>query len=106
MAFKKIVEDFICEKCSIPVKGNGFTNHCPACLWSKHVDNDPGDRLAVSCGGLMRPVGVEKGKQAFMVVHKCEHCGITKRNSVALTDNFDVVASVARKFAEDTMKNG
>jgi predicted RNA-binding Zn-ribbon protein involved in translation (DUF1610 family) len=104
MAFVKRVEDFKCENCGTDVIGNGFTNHCGVCLWSKHVDNDPGDRL-VSCGGLMRPVGVEKGKSSFMVIHKCENCGITKRNSVALTDNFDVLASIARKFAEDAMKN-
>ena len=28
------------------MKGNGYTNHCPKCLWSKHVDINPGDRGA------------------------------------------------------------
>jgi Zn finger protein HypA/HybF involved in hydrogenase expression len=48
--FKRTIEDFTCEHCGEQVTGNGFTNHCPQCLWSKHVDIDPGDRLAL-CGG-------------------------------------------------------
>jgi hypothetical protein len=55
--FKKTKEDFVCEHCGKPVVGNGYTNHCPECLWSKHVDVNPGDRAA-TCLGLMEPVGV------------------------------------------------
>lgn len=38
--FTRVIEDFICENCGTEVKGNGYTNHCPKCLWSKHVDKD------------------------------------------------------------------
>ncbi|MST04461.1 MAG: RNHCP domain-containing protein [Candidatus Pacebacteria bacterium] len=57
MAFIKVKEDFVCENCKTEVKGNGYTNHCPVCLYSKHVDVDPGDRLS-KCGGLMKPMGL------------------------------------------------
>ena len=57
MTFIRKTEDFICENCGAVVVGNGYTNHCPACLYSKHVDRSPGDRAA-DCGGLMEPVAV------------------------------------------------
>ena len=50
--FIKVKEDFVCEHCGAEVKGDGYTNHCPKCLWSKHVDVHPGDRAA-ECGGMM-----------------------------------------------------
>ena len=57
MTFIRKTEDFICENCGAVVVGNGYTNHCPVCLYSKHVDRSPGDRAA-GCGGLMEPVAV------------------------------------------------
>ena len=56
--FNRRIEDFTCEHCGTEVHGNGYTNHCPNCLWSKHVDINPGDRAA-DCGGLMEPIAVE-----------------------------------------------
>jgi len=69
--FKKNKEDFVCEKCGEKVKGNGYTNHCPKCLWSKHLDINPGDRLS-ECGGMMKPIGLDKKADIFSVVQKCE----------------------------------
>ena len=51
-------EDFVCEHCGTKVVGDGYTNHCPKCLWSKHVDIMPGDR-AEDCQGLMRPIDIK-----------------------------------------------
>ena len=34
--FQRHVEDFECEHCGAFVEGDGYTNHCPACLWCKH----------------------------------------------------------------------
>ncbi len=56
--FQRTKEDFACERCGLFVRGNGYTNHCPQCLWSKHVDVNPGDRQE-TCRGLMEPVGME-----------------------------------------------
>lgn len=96
--FKKVVENFVCEKCSLEVVGDGFTNHCPKCLWSKHVDNDPGDREN-SCGGLMKPYRVETTKVGEFLVFKCEKCKEEKRNKVSPEDDFDEVLKVSKDFA-------
>lgn len=88
-------ENFTCEKCGEAVIGNGYTNHCPKCLYSKHVDIVPGDRLAV-CQGLMKPVAIEGTQKSYMIVHRCLTCGYMKRNSVAEADSFDAVALVAK----------
>ena len=50
--FQRKVEDFICEKCGTKNIGNGFTNHCFKCLWSKHVDINPGDVFLMCTDGL------------------------------------------------------
>ena len=41
--FTKIDEEFICENCGEKVEKLGYTcrNHCPHCLYSKHVDINP-----------------------------------------------------------------
>ncbi len=68
----------------VPLTNGGYRNHCPACLWSRHVDGArPGDRAA-TCGGPMRPVGLDhRAGKGWMVVHRCEQCGRTRRNRVA-----------------------
>lgn len=90
MSFKKTTEDFNCENCGNFVVGNGYTNHCPKCLWSKHVDVYPGDRAA-SCGGMMKPAGVVKESDDFVITHICERCNYQKRNKVSKGDDFDVL---------------
>jgi len=86
--FKRVDEDFKCEKCGFAVTGNGYTNHCPQCLWSKHVDRTPGDRAA-TCRGLMEPVDVSLEKGEKILLHRCVTCGYEKRNKAAPDDNFD-----------------
>jgi len=98
-------EGFVCEHCRIevlPLARGGFRNHCPWCLWSKHVDCVPGDREA-ACGGLMAPMGVETDpKRGWMVVHRCVRCGIVRRNRAALDDprqpdDFEAMLKIARQ---------
>jgi hypothetical protein len=94
--FQKRKEDFMCEHCSFEVKGTGYTNHCPQCLWSKHVDVNPGDRAA-TCGGMMKPVRVETEKGLKqLLTHRCEKCGYEKRNRLEIGDNFDAVLAVVK----------
>jgi transcription elongation factor Elf1 len=96
-SFIKNTEDFKCEHCGVEVKGNGYTNHCPACLWSKHVDINPGDRAALeTCGGMMRPIRVELEKQEYIITHECVKCGHSKRNKMSLDDDFDVITQIAQ----------
>jgi hypothetical protein len=88
--FIRQIEDFTCEHCGALVNGTGYTNHCPECLWSKHVDNLPGDRLN-PCGGLMEPVGLKLKGQEQDIIHRCVQCGETKVNKRADNDNSEAV---------------
>ena len=91
--FQKKIEDFTCEHCGHRVKGNGYTDHCPRCLWSKHVDINPGDRQA-KCGGLMRPVGVEVKSGRCIIYYRCVKCGFRHRVKSAPNDNPDQLIEI------------
>jgi hypothetical protein len=96
LKFQKKQEDFICGNCGRKVKGSGYTNHCPDCLFSRHVDNFPGDRENV-CQGLMEPIDVENKNGEFSVLHKCQKCGTQKKNKMAPEDNFSAVLRIIEK---------
>jgi len=98
--FQRRREDFTCEHCGEEVKGDGYTNHCPACLWSKHVDVNPDDR-AERCGGMMRPVGVEGAGGEYRIVQRCEKCGAERKNKRAENDNFDTLVELAAQQARE-----
>jgi rubrerythrin len=93
--FKRTTEDFICEKCGTKVKGTGYTDHCPNCLWSKHVDINPGDR-ANECGGMMRPITVETKKDSYVITYQCEKCGRIHRVKSDKADDFDAILEIAK----------
>jgi len=94
--FTRKKEDFICDNCGHEVKGTGYTNHCPKCLWSKHVDIFPGDRLE-PCQGKMKPIGIKKSKKGDdQIVHECVICGYRKNNKVASGDDVDKVIEVSK----------
>ena len=42
--FTEIDEEFICENCGKKVPKLNYTcrDHCPSCLYAKHVDVNPG----------------------------------------------------------------
>jgi len=88
--FIRQIEDFTCEHCRKKVKGSGYTNHCPSCLWSKHIDNVPGDRNN-PCNGSMEPVGIEAQRDKQQLVHRCQKCGIIKKNKVAADDDREAI---------------
>jgi rubrerythrin len=97
--FQKNVENFTCEKCGFFVLGSGYTNHCPKCLWSKHVDINPGDRLA-TCGGMMKAISVVTEKGEYVLTHHCEKCGFERRKRVEREDDFDEISKIARGFTD------
>ncbi|UCB43299.1 MAG: RNHCP domain-containing protein [Dehalococcoidales bacterium] len=80
--------EFICENCGrevLPLSNGSYRNHCPFCLFSKHVDVVPGDRLN-ECSGLMRPMGLRyKSGKGFQITHRCLRCGEERVNR--LTEN-------------------
>ena len=94
--FTKIDEGFICENCGREVKPLGYTcrDHCNYCLYSKHVDVNPGDREE-ECHGLFEPIRVElDNKKGFVIVYKCKECGKLHRNKAADDDNKDLLISL------------
>ena len=92
--FQRTKENFTCNNCGFFVKGDGYTNHCPKCLWSRHVDINPGDR-AETCGGMMRPIGVEKIKKGFDIIYRCEKCFKKRQNISGAGDDFDVLVKIS-----------
>ncbi len=92
--FTKTVEDFVCEHCGTAVKGDGFTNHCPVCLWSKHVDIYPGDRKN-SCGGIMEPVEMVLKAGKYDIFHVCLVCGSKRLNKTSKADDFSAILAVS-----------
>ena len=83
--FTKNDSAFTCANCGKEVlpMGTSSRNHCPFCLWSLHVDINPGDR-ANECGGKLRPIRSEPDpKRGFIIIHKCEKCGEIRRNKAA-----------------------
>lgn len=91
--FIRVKEDFTCEKCGYHVAGDGYTNHCPNCLWSKHVDENPGDR-ASNCHGLMKPSLESVKGDKYILKHTCQTCGHTKNNIASKSDNILVLIEI------------
>ena len=83
--FTKLDEGFTCAHCGKTVEPLGYTsrNHCPYCLWSLHLDVNPGDR-ASDCGGQMEPVSAEPDtRHGYVIIHRCTKCGAIRRNKAA-----------------------
>jgi hypothetical protein len=102
---------FKCGHCHVFVSAEAILsgvnnrNHCPYCLWSKHLDlYQAGDRLA-ACKSLMQPVGLalkrtrkKYGPQAanglrdageLMLVHLCVDCARVSLNRIAADDDVE-----------------
>lgn len=97
--FQRTIEDFVCEHCGASVVGDGYTNHCPRCLWGKHVDINPGDRANL-CQGMMKPMSVIKTKGDFSLVHKCIKCGFEIKNKISKDDDFSEVVRISKGESE------
>ena len=98
--FNKFDDNFICENCGMNVDKLIYTSrdHCPYCLYSKHVDINPGDR-ANMCKGLLEPIGIEKFKSTYKIIYKCKKCNEMHKNIIASDDDFNKIIdlSVAKK---------
>lgn len=94
-------DSFTCKVCGRLVMpqnaGSDHRNHCPNCLSSLHVDDEPGDRAA-DCGGIMEPVAVWVRKNGeWAIIHRCRRCGVLHSNRVAADDNPMKLMSIALK---------
>ena len=97
--FTMIDEEFKCRNCGKMVSPLGYSarDHCPYCLCSIHVDNNPGDRMC-TCKGLLIPISIEKGKKdTFKIVYKCNKCNMIKRNVTAKDDDMDKIIDIMSK---------
>jgi len=99
--FQRRIEDFMCAKCGAEVAGDGYTDHCPRCLWSKHVDTNPGDR-ASACLGMMKPVAIEGATPAYAILYQCERCPHTHRVKVHRRDDVNAIIALAHARAAKT----
>ena len=83
---------FKCGHCKqfigAPIAGGRQRNHCPNCLYSRHVDDTmPGDRKS-TCGSLMKPIGIMSRRNGEEVlIHECLGCGKQDPNRIAADDN-------------------
>src|SRR5690606_14620253 len=87
--------------------GTHNRNHCPHCLWSKHLDLDKlGDRKS-TCQNGMEPIALafkEEGEDRYasqnrkvgelMLVHECVADGQLRINRIAADDNQDQLIEV------------
>ena len=94
-------ESFICQNCGAPVSpaptGGKNRNHCPRCLYSRHMDIRTGDRLS-PCKGLMKPIAVwVKPDGEWCVLHRCERCGTIRANRIAADDDEEALLKLALK---------
>jgi hypothetical protein len=102
--------DFNCVHCrnfvsaGIMLSSVNHRNHCPYCLWSRHMDLfNAGDRMS-ACKTAMEPVGltmkrVHKKYPAgsggeLMLIHRCTGCGAISINRIAADDDKDSILEV------------
>lgn len=103
---------FGCDHCKVWVaiheqSGTHQRNHCPSCLWSKHVDDEkPGDRKS-ECRSGMEPVALTfKGEPVgrydlegsrigeLMLVHECVQEDQIRINRIAADDDPNAIMRV------------
>lgn len=93
-----IDEKFICENCNKAVSRLNYTarDHCPFCLYSKHVDINPGDR-ANQCKGLLKPIDIEKFKDKYKIIYECEKCHKIHKNIMANDDDINEIIKLSNR---------
>ncbi len=114
---RTLFEDaFRCRQCNMLVtmqsmlSGVKNRNHCPYCLWSRHVDlYEAGDRLS-ACRSPMEPIGLTvKQRQnkygigntgELMLIHHCEVCDKFSINRIAADDISDKLLEVFHASVE------
>ena len=95
--FTKLDEEFVCENCKQKIEKLNYTtrDHCNHCLYSKHLDINPGDRQN-ECKGLLKPIGIEKFKNTYKIIYKCEKCNQIHKNIMATDDNMDLIIELSK----------
>ena len=96
--FTELDEEFICINCEkkVPKLNYSSRDHCPYCLYSLHVDINPGDRQN-TCKGILEPIGIEKFKDTYKIIYKCQSCKELHKNIMAKDDNYDEILKISSK---------
>ncbi|HXU24364.1 MAG TPA: RNHCP domain-containing protein [Tepidiformaceae bacterium] len=94
-------ESFRCVHCkervAADVFGTAHRNHCPRCLWSRHLDDFPGDRKS-SCKSGMEPAAVTvRSDGEWAIIHRCAGCAVLHENRIAGDDNVMVLMALAAR---------
>ncbi|HPC37657.1 MAG TPA: RNHCP domain-containing protein [Candidatus Paceibacterota bacterium] len=105
-------KEFDCLNCGeivfySPFIGTAHRNHCPFCLWSKHVDLKTGDRKA-KCLEAMKPIGLTfkqeglnkyglKRRGELMIIHQRLKCGKISINRLAGDDDEKMILQILEK---------
>lgn len=99
--FKMKDEKFTCINCKEKVEPLGYTarDHCPKCLYSIHVDINPGDRKN-PCKGLLIPIAIEKFKKTYKIIYKCQKCKKIHKNIIASDDNMETIIKIMSNPAQ------
>ncbi len=94
--FTELDEEFICINCGKKVSKLIYSSrdHCPYCLYSLHVDINPGDRQN-TCKGLLKPIDIEKYKDTYKIIYKCNSCGELHKNIMAKDDSYDEILKIS-----------
>lgn len=101
--------EFRCLACQVVISAQPqlsavqHRDHCPYCLWSRHVDLImAGDRLS-ACKAGMRPIGLTAKhtpkkyaamRGELMLIHQCLGCGKLSINRLAADDDGQTVLEV------------
>ncbi len=108
--------DFHCCHCNqwVPFTnsmGTKHRNHCPFCLWSKHVDDQISGDRASECQANMKPIGLtfkHEGVDKYgrlrqgeiMIVHECTACDEISINRIAADDISEAILSIFQDSLE------
>ena len=92
-------QTFTCGHChrfiGLLPSGGSHRNHCPLCLYSRHVDETRSGDRASTCRALMEPIGAfQRPNGEHVLVHRCLGCGFERFNRIAADDDFDLVLSL------------
>jgi hypothetical protein len=116
MGYMKDETGFMCCHCHYYVSsltilsGVNNRNHCPYCLWSRHLDlYKAGDRMA-ACKESMDPVGLtykrsrkkyaRAKKGELMIIHCCTVCGKIDINRIAADDDVEILFELYERSLE------
>lgn len=98
--FQRNDSGFICRHCGADVSPLKVSSrdHCPVCLWSIHIDINPGDRACGCLGDLEPMTAYPDAKKGFVIVYKCRSCGEIRRCKSAPDDDSGLVIGLTSRI--------